>query len=439
MPVHLKNLDNYDRELLSNNTHQLLCTLASGDLQRPLPRVDVDWEELYQAIGRNGLLGLTNDYLERGHSKNYPPPNFKKWISEAHRSSAIRLILMYMKVMPVIHELNQAGLDYMVIKGPALAHLVYPDPTVRGFNDLDLLIREQDWEAMHQLLLKLGFAPEKNLPHPPPKITSQDVIYELKYWHIKNQLLVEVHYDDLLNAGLASRNFEGFWQRAVQIEIDGVPLKTLCLEDQLIHLSMHAHYHGYTRLNWFSDIGIIIRHHFDKIDWDSLLDTAEAEEAQVGVYYSLYFLDKLLDIPLPAYVLHRLRPNPFRRWWHEYYLPEKKVLSLEPMFRPDFSFYFTPLFKRFIPDFLVMGRRRDKIWYLSRLLTPSAAWLKHYYRLSDDRLKRRHHLLHPLKLLLHYLLEIILRGLLGHKLFHQVYKQMDNILANPAKKIDIQP
>ena len=74
--------------------------------------------------------------------------------------------------------------------------------------------------------------------------------------------------------------------------------------------------------------------------------------------------------------------------------------------RPDFSFYFIPLLKRLLPDLLVMGRRREKLHYLLRLVVPPAAWLRAYYRLDERRAVGPHRLLHPLKLAMHYLAEI---------------------------------
>jgi hypothetical protein len=291
---------------------------------------------------------------------------------------------------------------------------VYPDPAWRAFNDLDLVVRERDWGPTHRLLVGMGFRPEKDLPQPPPKLVPQAVSYELKYWHQEMQLLVEVHYDDLLNAGLASRDIEGFWRRAAWIRVDGVPVKGLSLEDQLIHLCAHAHYHGYTRLNWFSDIAFIVRDHAPRLDWQQLLATVQIEEAQVAVYYSLRFLDQLLGISAPAPVLAALRPDLLRRWFHERYLPEEKVLSLQPMWRPDFSFYFTPLLKRLLPDLLVMGRRAEKLHYLLRLLIPPCDWLRYYYSLGTSTNVWLHYLIHPLKLAYH-LVEELLQALAGHR------------------------
>ena len=266
------------------------------------------------------------------------------------------------------------------------------------------------WRAgpvTHRLLVEVGFRTEEGLPQPLPKLVPQAVLYELKYWHQETGLLVEVHYDDLLNAGLASRDVEGFWQRAILVDVEGVPVKALSLEDQLIHLCAHAHYHGYTRLNCFSDIAFIVRDRGAQVNWERLLETVRIEEAQVGMYYTSCFLDKLLGVKVPENVLTELRPDRFRRWWHERYLPEEKVLSLQPMWRPDFSFYFRPLFKRLLPDLLVMGRRGDKLRYLLRLLLPPWAWLQHYYRLNDTKEVAMHYLLHPLKLTYHYLAEVM--------------------------------
>jgi hypothetical protein len=407
VPTRLKNLDNYEREQLSESERLILCDFAASNLERPLHHVDVDWEDVFQAVGRNGLLGLTYRYLKRGCHRDYPPLEFKQTIQQAYRISAIRIAQMYRRIHPVLDKLTQSPIDFMVVKGPALAHLVYSEPTLRGFNDLDIVIRERDWTAMHHLLLQIGFIPDHSLPQPPPKIVPQDILYELKYWHSETKLLVEIHYDDLLNAGLASRNIDGFWERSIEIDIDGITVKTLSLEDQLIHLAMHAHYHGYTRMNWFSDIGLLIQRYKNQLDWPRLFQIVRIEEAEVGVYYTLYYLELMLGINVPTHILNALRPDPFRCWWHEYYFPTEKIISLEPMYRPDFSFYFTPLFKRLIPDLLVMGRRHDKFYYLLRLLFPPRVWMQHYYKLKSPQMVTLHYLLHPLKLIYHYLRETV--------------------------------
>ncbi|MDY7077077.1 MAG: nucleotidyltransferase family protein [Chloroflexota bacterium] len=410
--MRIEKLDSYERVPILDTTRTLLCDFAAGDLKRPLHRLDANWEQVFQGVCRNGLVGLTHRYLQHWEPQDYPPPEYRQWVKQAYRTSAIRMVLMYRNIGKVVSQLAESGVEYIVVKGPVLAHTAYPNPDLRAFNDLDLVVRERDWSAIHRLLIKMGFKPEKDLPHPPPKLVPQDVPYELKYWHKDMGLLVEVHYDDLLNAGLAARDVEGFWRRTIRVDVEGVPVKSLSLEDQLIHLCAHAHYHGYTRLNWFSDIAFIVRDHATQLNWEQLLDTVWIEEAQVGVYYTLRLLDRLIGVSVPEDVLTALRPDRFRCWFHERYLPEEKVLSLQPMWRPDFSFYFTPFLKRLLPDLLVMGRRPEKLHYLIHLLVPPCDWLMDYYSLAPSTQVWIHYLLHPLKLAYH-LAEELLNAIAG--------------------------
>lgn len=404
--MQIKQLDSYDRQLFTVPTRRLLCHFAAGDLWRPLPIVDADWEEVFQGVCSNGLLGLTWRYLAQQQERDYPPATFRQQVQTAYRLSVMRMVGMYRKLLPLLTELTRGGIDVLVVKGPAVAYTIYPDPDLRSFNDLDLLVRERDWAAMHQQLLELGFSAEADLPHPPPKLIPQSVPYEMKYRHRESGLLVEVHYDDILNAGLAARDVAGFWRRATWINVENISVKVMALEDQLIHLCMHAHYHGYTRLNWFADIAFIVRDRADELDWEQVIATTRTEQAQVGVYYSLVLLEQVVGVAAPAEVVRALLPDRLRRWLHERYMPAQKIRSLEPMWRPDFSFYFRPLFKRLLPDLLVMGRRGEKLVYLGRLLLPPRAWLRYYYHLDPTRPVGIHYLLHPLKLGYHYLMEL---------------------------------
>ncbi len=396
----------YERAPVSETTRALLCVFAAADPRRPLPRLKADWDQVFRGIARNGLVGPSFDYLNRQAETDYPPPEFQQRIQQAHRTLTIRLAQLYKNIGRVITGLANHGINFLIVKGPALAYTVYRDPSLRFFNDLDLLVRERDWSAIYHALLDMGFRQSENLPQPPPKLVPYLSAYESKYWHSKTGFLVEVHYEDLYNTGLVSRDIDGFWKRAIGIEVDGLPVRVPSLEDQLVHECMHAHYHGYTRLNWFSDLALIVRDHADRLDWERVIETVRLEQLHAGVYYTLYFLDRLLGVPAPAEALDAVRPDGFRRWWHERVLPERKVLSMQPMSRPVFSFYFIPLLNRLIPDWLVMGRRKEKLRCLLHLLFPPRAWLRYYYRLPDTPMVMLHYFLHPLKLASHYLVEI---------------------------------
>jgi hypothetical protein len=405
MPV--DHQDSAERVAITTTTRALLCLFAAGDVSRRLVQVSADWQEVFPAVVREGLLGLAYHHLNMQQAAGDPPLAFREAVQRTYRFGAIQMVQVYRNIGQVLTVLQQANLDYLIVKGPALAKMVYPIPALRFFSDLDIVVRERDWNVTHRALVSMGFVSETDWSQPPPKFAPQVVIYEQRYWHAAMGLVVEVHYDDLLNAGLSSRDVAGFWQRAVAVNVGEVTAKTLSLEDTLIHLCAHAHYHGYTRLSWLSDIAFIIRDHAARLSWSRVMEVVRREEVQVSVYYTLRLLPALLDVSVPEDVLLALQPDRLRRWMHEMLLPESQVLALQPMWRPDFSFYFIPLFKRLLPDLLVMGRRKEKLYCLLRLLVPPRAWLCHYYGLLDTSWPIMHYVLHPLKLLGHYLGELL--------------------------------
>lgn len=401
-------LDGFEGVPLSAGARELLRYFAAGDLDRPYPAIATDWEEVFRSVCRNGLVGLTARALARQDDERAswsPPASFRRAIARARSLTGLRLAILYRAVGATLSGLVEAGLDPIVLKGAALGQLVYPDPTMRTFGDLDLLLRERDVLAAHRALLAQGFEADQDPTDLPPRLVPQISVYELKYWHRARQLLVEIHVDDPFSSGLAARDLDGYWLRAVPIDVGGVRVKALSLDDQVLQLCTHAHYHSYMRLNWLSDLAFIIRDHGSSLDWRRITTTTRTEALEVPVYHSLRFLGIVLDVHAPANVLAALRPDRFRRWWHERYLPEEVVLALGPAPRPFAGFYYFPLFTRLLPDLLVMGRRHEKLHCLLRLLTPPPTWLRAYYRLTGAQSVLPHYLLHPLKLMVHALIE----------------------------------
>ena len=397
-------LDGFRAVPLAAPTRALLRHFAAGDPDRPWPTGDVDWDEVYQGCCRNGLLGLAQRALanRRGEGRGSPPPPaFRRAVARAQGLTGLRLAVLGRAGGSTLRGLLAAGVDPIVLKGPALGQLVYPEAALRPFGDLDLLLRARDVPAAHRALLAQGFEAGQDPAGLAPRLMPQLTPYELQYWHRGRQLLVEIHIDDPFSTGLVARDLDGYWRRAVPITVGGVAARALALDDQVLQLCAHAHYHGYTRLNWLADLAFIVRDHGPALDWDRIAARTRAEALEVPVYYSLHLLGALLDVHAPAGTLAALRPDPFRRYWHARYLPEARMLAWGAETRPFTGFFSAPFLGRLLPDMLVMGRRPEKARALLRLLAPPAAWLRAYYRLAADRPVAPHYLLHPLKLLAH--------------------------------------
>lgn len=76
---------------------------------------------------------------------------------EAHEVSMLLALHLDRHLLDVSAALAEAGVDHRVLKGAAYAALVYPDPALRSYGDVDLLIPGPQFTAAVELLEPLGY------------------------------------------------------------------------------------------------------------------------------------------------------------------------------------------------------------------------------------------------------------------------------------------
>ncbi len=73
-----------------------------------------------------------------------------------HEAAMSRCVLLEQTLLELADLLDGAGVAFRVLKGPAVAHLDYPDPAWRTFGDVDLLVRSADYERAVRTLERWG-------------------------------------------------------------------------------------------------------------------------------------------------------------------------------------------------------------------------------------------------------------------------------------------
>jgi hypothetical protein len=83
-----------------------------------------------------------------------------------HRSAMVLALSIERRLLRLVGVFGAAGVRVVVLKGTAVAHGVYADPTMRPFGDLDLLVPRTGWRAACELLRAEGY--RRDLPEPRP-------------------------------------------------------------------------------------------------------------------------------------------------------------------------------------------------------------------------------------------------------------------------------
>ena len=83
---------------------------------------------------------------------------------EHHRRVMVDALRIEQRMLQLHDAFTAAGIRVVVLKGASVAHTVYPDPAMRPFGDLDLLVSTTDWRAACETLREHGFT--RDLPEP---------------------------------------------------------------------------------------------------------------------------------------------------------------------------------------------------------------------------------------------------------------------------------
>ncbi|MGZ4759801.1 MAG: nucleotidyltransferase family protein, partial [Acidimicrobiales bacterium] len=105
----------------------------------PLPREPARWRELVALAERQRVLGLLVAAADDGGLA--PDDPRRADLLDLHRHWCAHDLRLERMLVQVADRLDADHIDFVVLKGPALAHGRYPDPSLRLFADLDLLVR----------------------------------------------------------------------------------------------------------------------------------------------------------------------------------------------------------------------------------------------------------------------------------------------------------
>jgi hypothetical protein len=138
--------------------HQVLRQVAAWMLpgaSAPQPVPAGQAEALVELAVRHGLSGPLVACLDAG-AIEVPKPVYRHAI-DTHEASLWWCLLVERRLLEIDRWFRDAGgVDYRVVKGPAVAHLDEVDPSLRSYGDLDLLVAGPSMDRVLDVLVARG-------------------------------------------------------------------------------------------------------------------------------------------------------------------------------------------------------------------------------------------------------------------------------------------
>lgn len=370
---------------------------------RELLGCGIDWDVVMFHGYSHGTIGLIYKHLKKLSEDIEIPGGILERLRNAYLKITASNMSHLSHYRQVAGTLAKAGVKAIVLKGAFLAENIYGDIGLRPLSDIDILVREDDWPEIRDVLESLGYKPAgKEFRTLPPKLTEYDVPSHVQYISPAGTLL-EFQFD-LFTLGIGMRDIEGVWERAGTGVVGDAEVGVLGGEDMLLHLAVHANRHGCAQLKWLVDIAETLRHGED-LSWDTLASVARKEKIMASVHSTLTHTERLLQRRiLPLHALKRLEPRSYQKFLWSFVWPRKKLDEFQGRQEDAVCFYFYRLLSGWnIINFALMDRVRDKLIYQVRWVMPPLSWMSKTYnkpksmsllkyypiRLLDRKLRKR--------------------------------------------------
>jgi len=364
MDASLKNLTPLDRQLT-------MWVLAAFPFDTPEPAPgstdDATWRALLERAKLQGLSPLLYASLEKHGFVNVPAFAVDA-LQEIYRKSALAAAVAHHEMETLVAQLAEQGIDVIVLKGAALSRWLYPQPSLRPFGDLDLLIHERDRAAARQTMVACGYQDSSG-----SSAAFRDTFYcEMLFTRaVPPRQSVDLHWN-LLNSRFYRRrvNLDWFWAHTQSLGSGPVTARIFEPRAQLAHLALHLglHHGNVPRLMHLYDLALLIHKCRAAIDWQAVAEYIQSAGLARPVHHVLMRTQTAWQIPLAPEVLAQFRP----RIWH---------FSEHVAFR-----FITAVHNEgsVLTDALSVPGAKNKLSFALQHLFPDAAYMQKHYALAPD-------------------------------------------------------
>ena len=220
-----------------------------------------------------------------------------------HTWSKNKVHLFFAKELLAFFQENQ--IDALVLKGAALSLGYYRDLGLRLMADIDILVPLHQAGKALSLMERLGYSPKD---YPRCRLRDKEK-FRTAGAHGQSFLAegrpeVDLHWY-LARECCRVDDGLGFWERSIQIEFQGMKVRTLDPTDHLFHICLHgSKWADPAPIRWITDAAIILEQ--SVIDWTRILRHTQTYQVIRFMQDSFSCLSQSFHLPIPIFFLKEL-------------------------------------------------------------------------------------------------------------------------------------
>lgn len=306
------------KQILYSRLYTALCSLLSGKDDRTswASFSEQDWGAFLVLAQAQGVAPLVYATFQASNRFQLMPQKVLASLRDMYYQSLAQNSLLLRDLEGILGVLAAAHIPAIVLKGAHLAVDLYPDCALRPMHDLDVLVREDDFEGARQALESIGYT--QPFPVLSQRVTRQ-VGFELYLSKPGGRTPgIELHWG--LVGGREDRRsppVSWFWENTQPFSMFNHPydpqyIRALNPTANLLYLCAHLfleHGGASERLLWLYDIYLLLCRWGAEINWDILLNKAGELDWTQPLFSGLWAAQQDLVAPLPGGLLDELQSS----------------------------------------------------------------------------------------------------------------------------------
>ena len=178
-------------------------------------------------------------------------------VEAAHEAAMREALLLEDMLLEGVAVLATAGIEPLVLKGSAFAHVVHPDPAQRCFGDIDLLVRSEEIDAAVDALIAAGG--RRPAPELAPGFDRRFAKAVTLRWHGGTEM--DLHRTLAAGPYGFLVDLTELFAVPAHFRLAGRQLRTLEPDHQLLHAALHLSLGDVdVRLGHVRDLALLCRH-----------------------------------------------------------------------------------------------------------------------------------------------------------------------------------
>jgi hypothetical protein len=316
---------------------------------------------------------------------NHLPTDIAATLKKARIETLVRSQARLSELPSLASCLGQAGIPLLALKGAALAPTYYQDIGCRPFDDLDLLVPEDDVHEAIKALTAQGWQAAV-VPQAHSHYVDSRFYHAYLFSHPDKLVEVDLHVHCHLGALWAGVD-KPYWQRAVPLDYCEGVLR-LSDTDNLMQVCNHGIAQNFdSPVRWAMDAYQIIKNGKDNIDWDWVVHNVNVTCIAPQLLATFIWLQQELKVDIPPQVINGLGNAEYNhhglKFWDYRLEPESSIYELANKHWHKFSLYTKNLSASSTMG-SILGYLKSRANQESYLAVASAMLMK-----TGDRLTRR--------------------------------------------------